>query len=172
MTLEGGLGTTDPRRAALEELSLEELEEAAGEIQRRMAVALRRIGEQDADRMPLRGVSPRRRVAELAVACESGALALASFAAGITPGPRYPTQHPTLGAAVVYAAPNLSTLLTRLEQDRRLLASLGRQLESRLDFPLGGGYGPETPRQVLIAALIEAPARVALDLEGGLPATV
>jgi hypothetical protein len=73
---------------------------------------------------------------------------------------------------VVYATPNLGTLLARLEQDRRLLTSLGRQLESRLDFQLGGGYGQDTPRRLLIATLIEAPARVAFDLEGGTPTAV
>ncbi len=162
----GASDDRDPRRAALEALSLGELEEVAGELQRRLGVALRRIGERDADALDAAGRSPRRRAAELAVESEVVALALAALAAGQPAGDRLPATHPTLAAAIAYAAPNLQALLTRLEQDRRLLTSLARQLESRLDEPFEFGRTHETPRQLLVVALIEGPARLALSLEG------
>jgi hypothetical protein len=155
----------DPRRAALEGLSLAELEEAAGEIQRRVGVALRRIGERDADRPNLEGMTARRRAAELAVACEVAALALGSLAAALPTGPLLPPGHPTLAAALAYGAPTLQSLLGRLEQDRRVLASLARQLESRLETPATFGAREITPRRLLVEVLIEVPARAALELE-------
>lgn len=166
MTGASGTGDAgDPRRAALEALSLVELEEVAGELQRRLGVALRLIGERDADALDPGGRSPRRRTAELAVESEVVALALAALAAGQSAGERLPAGHATLAAAIAYAAPNLQALLTRLDQDRRLLTSLARQLESRLDEPFEFGRTRETPRQLLVVALIEGPARVALALE-------
>ncbi|MCC6236435.1 MAG: hypothetical protein IT299_02545 [Dehalococcoidia bacterium] len=155
----------DPRRAAMERLSLEEVEEAAGELQRRLGVALRRIGERDADRGGMHASNPRRQVAELAALCEVTAIGLGAIAAGLPPGPRLPPAHPTLPAAIAYGAPNLAALLTRLEQDRRLLTSLARQLESRLDLTVLFGSDGVTPRQLLLDALIEQPARLALELE-------
>lgn len=155
----------DPRRAALAALSLGELEEAAGELQRRLGVALRRLGERDADRPVANGRSPRRQAAELAALCEVAALGLGALAAGLPPGPRLPASHPTFTAAVAYGAPNLPALLSRLDQDRRILTSLARQLESRLDELVGFGREELTPRALLIDALIEQPARVALELE-------
>ncbi len=155
----------DPRRAALEQLSLEELEEAAGELQRRLGVALRRIGERDADRGGVAAPAPRRQVADLVTQCEVVAIALGAIAAGLTPGPRLTAGHPTLPAAIAYGAPNLPALLTRLEQDRRVLTSLARQLESRLDSRLMFGTGETSPRRLLIEVLIEQPARMALELE-------
>lgn len=153
----------DPRRAALEGLSLEELEEAAGELQRRLGVALRRIGERDADRGGV-SPSPRRQIADLVTQYEVIAVALGAVAAGLTPGPRLVSGHPTLPAAIAYGAPNLAALLARLEQDRRVLTSLARQLESRLDVTLM--FGRETsPRELLLEVLIEQPARLALELE-------
>ncbi|MFN8639915.1 MAG: hypothetical protein U0360_10805 [Dehalococcoidia bacterium] len=165
MTLDAPFGAgNDPRRNALATLTLAELEEAAGELQRRIGVALRRIGERDADSYDTAGRSPRRQAARLAVECEVTALALAARAAGLPGSPRVPAEHPTFAAAIAYGAPNLPALVSRLEQDRRVLASLARQLESRLDEPLGASE-PETPRELLIRALIEAPARAALAFE-------
>lgn len=155
----------DPRRAAIEQLSLAEVEEAAGELQRRLGVALRRIGEREADRGGMTAASPRRQVAELAALCEVTAIGLGAIAAGLSPGPRLPAGHPTLPSAIAYGAPNLPALLTRLEQDRRLLTSLARQLESRLDLRLTFGNDEVTPRQLLLEALIEQPARLAFELE-------
>lgn len=166
MTLDSPFGAThDARRSALETLTLAELEEAAGELQRRIGVALRRIGERDADSYDTAGRSPRRQAAQLAVECEVTALALAARAAGLPTAPRVPAEHPTFAAAIAYGAPNLPALVSRLEQDRRVLASLARQLESRLDEPLGGASEGETPRDLLIRALIESPARAALAFE-------
>lgn len=155
----------DPRRAALEQLTLAEVEEAAGELQRRLGVALRRIGERDADRGGMTSVSPRRQVAELAALCEVTAVALGAVAAGLPLGPRLASGHPTLPAAIAYGAPNLQGLLTRLEQDRRVLTSLARQLESRLDLAMAFSSEEVTPRQLLLEALIEQPARLAFELE-------
>lgn len=164
----GTRGPRDPRRAALEQLSLAELEEVGGELQRRLGVALRRIGERDADMPGPASPSPRRQTAQLAVESEVVALALGALAAGLPAGARVPGGHPTLAAAIAYAAPNLSALLTRLEQDRRLLTSLARQLESRLDAEFDFGGVRETPRQLLIEVLVESPARIALALERSL----
>jgi hypothetical protein len=150
--------------ATLEALTLPELEEAAGEIQRRMGVALRRIGERGADRPDGDGVSPRRRVAELVAGTEHAAFALGAILAETDAGAPAAARHPALAAAIAYAAPSLSALLGRLEQDRRLLTSLGRQLESRLDTPAPQIEG-RTVRHTLIEALIAEPSRCAQALE-------
>lgn len=160
-----GSNERDPRRAALEQLTLAEVEETAGELQRRLGVALRRIGERDADRGGVTSASPRRQVAELAALCEVTAVALGAVAAGLPLGARLVATHPALPAAIAYGAPNLPGLLSRLEQDRRVLTSLARQLASRLDVPLMFGRDEVTPRQLLLEALIEQPARLALELE-------
>lgn len=158
-----GESSSDPL-AAFEALALPELEEAAGEIERRMGVALRRIGEHRADEPDIEGVSPRRRVAALTAGSERLAFALGALIAGVTAGDEAVARHPALVAAVSYAAPSIGALLSRLDQDRRLLTSLGRQLESRLGVAVPQLEG-RTPRRALIEALLVDPARCAQLLE-------
>ena len=74
-------GTAAPAAGAVEQLSLPEVEEAIGEIERRIAVALRALGERAADEPDAAGRTPRREVAELAADLELAALALAAVAA-------------------------------------------------------------------------------------------
>lgn len=150
--------------AAFETLELPDLEEAAGELERRMGVALRRIGERVADHPDAEGIAPRRRVAELAVESERVAFALGALLAGIEAADAAVARHPAVVAAMSYAAPNLGALLSRLDQDRRLLTSLARQLESRLDVPAAQLDGV-TPRRALIEVLVAHPARCAQRLE-------
>lgn len=149
--------------AALDALTLAEVEEAAGELHRRVAAALRDIGERRADKGGRN--SPRARVASLAIATELGAFVLGGFASGSRMEvPRLELQ-PSTVAAVVYAAPTIQALLGRLEQDRRLLASLARTLESRLDEECGSPWGRLTARRLVSHLSIVLPARVALELE-------
>ncbi len=74
--------------------------------------------------------------------------------------------HPSTVAATVYAAPTIQGLLARLEQDRRLLASLARTLEERLDEEFDSPWGRLRLRRLLVELSIAQPARVALELEG------
>ena len=163
MTYLPGDPAPDPL-ALFEALALPDLAEAAGELQRRIGVALRRIGERQADAPGLEGVSARRRVAELAVESESLAFALAATLAGVPAGAAATARHPALLAAMAYAAPSIPALLTRLDQDRRLLTSLARQLESRLDDATAQLEGA-TPRRLLVEALLAHTARCARQLE-------
>ncbi len=159
----GGGHSSDPL-AAFEALALPELEEAAGELERRMGVALRRIGERSADEPDSDGISPRRRVAALTAESERVAFALGALLAGVRAGDEAVAGHPAVVAAISYAAPSIGALLSRLDQDRRLLTSLGRQLEARLDLP-AAQFGGGTPRRALIEALLVHPARCAQLLE-------
>ena len=148
---------------ALQSLALPELEEASGELHRRIAVALRRIGGRcagdidalnDAD-----GRNPRRRAASLAAAAELAAATLGAIAAGAAPPGERIDRHPATVAAVMYAAPTVAALLGRLEQDRRLLASLARALESRLDEEHETPWGRISLRRLVAeVALVEAAA--------------
>ena len=74
-------------------------------------------------------------------------------------------RHPAAIAAVMYAAPTLRGLLTRLEQDRRMLTSHARGLEARLGEPARGAWGDFTLREVLSEVVIAAPAECAHALE-------
>jgi hypothetical protein len=161
-----GQHATSPQ-AALEALSLPELEEVAGELHRRIGVALRRIGEMRADAPldPSEVASPRMRVARLAAACELAALTLAALLTNIELDTPRLDRQPALAAALMYGAPTLGALLGRLEQDRRVLASIARQLESRLDDERGTPWGRRTPRALLIEVLVAEPARLAQSLE-------
>lgn len=149
--------------AAFEALTLAEIEESAGELHRRVAAALRAVGEERADAPGPEGVSPRREAASLAASLELAALALADASAGgeaaLPPDGRPPAERvPALAAAIAYAAPSIGALLARLEQDRRLAAALARTLEPRL--------GAERAlRRLLVEALLGAPARCAMALE-------
>ncbi len=148
---------------ALQSLALPELEEASGELHRRIAVALRRIGERRADDVDAlndaSGRSPRRRAASLAAATELTAATLGAIAAGAAPPGERIDRHPATVAAVMYAAPTVVALLGRLEQDRRMLASLARALESQLDEEHATPWGRISLRRLVAeVALVEAAA--------------
>ena len=146
-------------------LSLSELEESAGELQRRIAVTLRGFGEQRADTPDAAGMTPRREVAALTAAIELAALTLAAVAAGgVAEAPRL-DRHPTLVAALMYATPSIEALLQRLEQDRRLIASIARTLEPRLDEEHATPWGDRRLRRLLVEVLLGASAQCALALE-------
>ena len=153
----------DAYGAALDALTLGEVEEAGGELHRRIAAALRDIGERRADRGGPR--SPRAQVAGLAVATELAGLTLGAIAAGVQVGLPRLDSHPSTVAAVMYAAPTIQALLTRLEQDRRFLASLGRTLGPRLDEECESPWGRLRVRRLVTEISIVQPARVALALE-------
>jgi hypothetical protein len=66
-------------------------------------------------------------------------------------------RHPAVIAAVMYAAPTLSALGLRLDQDRRLLVSLARHLDTRIDEPRVTAWGELTARRLVVeVAVIEA----------------
>jgi len=150
---------------AFDDLPLETLEEACGELHRRVAVAIRYIGEERADEQDESRRSPRQRVASLAVLLELTAQTFAAVAAGTSPPSGRVDRHPAAVAAVMYGSPTLTGLLQRLEQDRRMLASLARGLESRLDTPSNGAWPGLSLRQVLSEVTIVAAAECAHALE-------
>ena len=79
--------------------------------------------------------------------------------AGASPPGERTDRHPATVAAVMYAAPTVAALLGRLEQDRRLLASLARALESRLDEEHETPWGRISLRRLVAeVALVEAAA--------------
>lgn len=153
---------TAPESRELEQLSLTEIEEAIGEIQRRIAVALRGLGERTADEPGPAGRSPRLEVAELAAQFELAALALAAVAGGAAP-PVDDDHRPALAAALMYAAPTIPALLQRLDQDRRLLVSLARTAEEHA-APDDG----RPVRRLLVESGMGAAARCAMALEAAL----
>ena len=164
--------------AALSTLSLSELEEAGGELTRRIAVALRSLGESGADRLTPSEKSsdsePRRCTARLAALLELTATALAA-AVGTAPensrGGIYPrAQTKALETSVMYAAPTIDALLTRLEQDRRLLVSLARAVESQLAERHPTPLGMIKLRTLVTEMAITEPARTAQALERALAA--
>ena len=153
----------DASNEELEQLSLPEIEETIGEIQRRIAVALRALGEQAADEPGPEGRAPRLEVAELAARLELAALALAALAGGDTPVAEPAPRLPALAAALMYAAPTIPALLQRLEQDRRLLASLARTAGERA-VPDDG----RAVRRLLVESGLGAAARCVMALEAAL----
>lgn len=154
----------DPQ-AALDALSLAEVEEVAGELHRRIGVALRMMGEQRADQLGAEGRSGRWRVAALIAGAELAAATLGAVAASTEAPSARTDRHPATIAGLMYAAPTLGALLTRLEQDRRLLASLSRSLESRLDEERATPWGLVPLRRLLTEVVIAEPARCAQRLE-------
>jgi hypothetical protein len=151
--------------AEFDDLPLDTLEEAGGEFHRRIAVALRHIGEPRADDRDAEGRSPRERVASLAVLLELAAVTCAAMASGSeAPGGRI-DRHPAAVAALMYAAPTLSALVTRIEQDRRLVAAHARRLEPRFFERPRTAWGASTLRAVLSEAMLVEPARCAQALE-------
>ena len=152
------------REQSLRTLSLAEIEEASAELHRRIAVALRRVGERRADEQWEGGGSPRRAVASLAASTELAAATLAAIAAGGPPPEARSDEHPAAVAALMYAAPTLGALLSRLEQDRRLLASLARGLESRLAEEHASPWGRRPLQELVIEASLARPAQCAQAL--------
>jgi hypothetical protein len=153
----------DTYTAALDGLALVEVEEAAGELHRRIAEALRDLGERRADRGGR--TSPRARVASLVVHTELVGMVLAAAAAGAEATLPRLEVHPSAIAAVMYATPALPALLGRLEQDRRLVASLARTLEARLDEATDSPWGRMPLRRLVTDVSIVRPARIAMDLD-------
>lgn len=151
--------------AAIASMPLDQLEEASGELHRRVGEALRRVGELNADAQGGDDRSPRRHVAHLTALIEVAAQTFAAVAAGGAAPALRADRHPAMAAAVMYAAPTLPALLQRLEQNRRLLTSLARHLESRLDEQHNGPWGHVRLRDVLVDAAITEPARCAQLLD-------
>jgi hypothetical protein len=65
----------------------------------------------------------------------------------------------------MYAAPSIQGLLSRLEQDRRLLASLCRTLDTSLGESWETPRGHMSLRELVITVAIIDAARCALALE-------
>jgi hypothetical protein len=148
-----------------DDLSLPEIEEAAGELHRRIGVTLRGIGEARADIPDGEGRSPRWRAASLASETELAATTLACLVAGSTPPFDRTDRHPAAIAAVMYAAPTLPALGLRLEQDRQLLASLARYLDARFEEPRGTAWGELTAHRLVVEVAIVEAARCAQAIE-------
>ena len=149
-------------------LSLVEIEEASGELHRRIGSALRDIGEPRADERDAEGRSPRRRVSGYVALLELASQTLGAITAAV-PAPTARTdEHPALVAAVMYATPTIPALVARLEQDRRQLASLARGLEATLDIEHASPWGHVATRRVLIEAAIAEAARCTMALERSL----
>ncbi len=164
--------------AAIAAMPLDQLEEASGELHRRIGEALRRIGEAHADeaaapagspvsfsRADLEGQSPRHQVAALCALIELGATTLGAVAADGTPPVDRIDRGPAAATALMYAAPNIPALLQRLEQDRRLLTSLARHLEPQLTEVHPTAWGNVRLLDLLVDAAITQPARCGQLLE-------
>lgn len=149
-----------PDTAAVEQLGLPEIEEAIGEIERRISVALRALGERAADEPDASGRSPRLETAELATNLELSALALAAAADGDVLAGEPPDRHEVYAGGLMYAAPTIPALLQRLDQDRRLLVSLARAAEERA--------APGAGARLLVQHGLGAAARCAMALEAAL----
>ena len=151
---------------ALDVLPLDAVEEASGELHRRIGVALRAIGEAEADEGARE--APRRLVAGYAASLELACATFEAAAAGVdAPGGRA-DRHPAAVAAVMYGAPAIPALLARLEQDRRMLASLARHEEARLSSTVRGPWGEVSLRRVLTEVALGEASRCALALEARL----
>jgi hypothetical protein len=161
-----GPETRDDLDAVLLSLPLDEVEEAAGEIHRRIAAALRGLGEQAADVAPPGQRSPRWQVAALVASTEVAAQTLGAVAAGGESAvvPRI-DRHAATIAAVMYAAPSIQSLLARLEQDRRLLVSLARTLAETLDERRQTAWGMLPLRELVTQVIVLEAARCAVALE-------
>lgn len=154
---------TDP--GVFETLSLDELEEASGELHRRIASALREIGEVRGDEWDIEGLAPRRRVTAYVTLLELAAQTLAAITAGVAPPTARTDEHLSIIAAMVYATPTIPSLLTRLEQDRRQLVSLARGRETMLDLESNTPWGYVTTRRIIVEASIAEAARCVMALE-------
>ncbi len=158
--------SADP--TALDALPLDVLEETSGELHRRIGVALRAIGEQQADEGARD--APRRLVAGYAASLELACATFEAAAAGVAaPGGRV-DRHPAAVAALMYGAPTIPALLARLEQDRRMLTSLARHEESRLGDVVPGPWGDASLRRVLTEVALGKASRCAQAIEARLAA--
>jgi len=162
--------SSDPARAEFDAMPLEMLEEASGELHRRLGNALRRLGEARADEDDETGMTPRWRVTALASTLELAAHSLAAIGAGVPALPERSDQASLAIASLMYATPDLGGLLARLEQDRRQLGSLARSLEARLQETHHTAFQFGTLRQLLTEVAIAEPARCAQSLEAHLAA--
>jgi len=141
-------------------LPLIELEEVAGELHRRIGAALRRLGEQGADAPgPLSGGPDGARTARWLLAGLVASMELAATTLAAASGnqplnlPRLDRYTSTI-AAVMYAAPTLGALLQRLEQDRRLVISLARELEAHMDDERVTPWGVLSARRLVVQVLV------------------
>lgn len=166
----GSSGARMTSTSVFSQLPLDQLEEAAGELQRRAGSALRRIGEARADDPGPEGDSPRERVATLIASSELAIATFAAAAAGLEPPRERLDRAPIAIAALIYGAPTLTGLLGRLEQNRRALASLARHLEPRLGEATNSAWGDRSLREILVLHAIEEPARCAQSFEAALAA--
>lgn len=132
---------------------------------------LRLLGEQRADMADTQGHSPRWRLASLAAAFELAASTLGAISnGGLGPTERSDLNTTTI-AAVMYAAPTLPALLSRMEQNRRLLASLARALESRIAEEHPTPWGEISLHRLVTEVSLAEPARCVQALEVRTPDT-
>ncbi len=155
--------TPGPAIDALDVLPLDAVEEACGELHRRIGVAFRIIGELQADEGG--HDAPRRLVAGYVASLELVCATFEAVAAGVAASGGRLDRHPAAVAAVMYGAPTIPALLGRLEQDRRMLASLARHEESRLSMISLGPWGEASLRRVLTAVALGEASRCAQALE-------
>lgn len=148
---------------AFDALPLDALEEACGELHRRIGVGLRAIGEAEADEGGRE--APRRAVAGYAASLELACATFGAAAAGVAAAGGRADRHPASVAAVMYGTPTIPALLVRLEQDRRMLASLARHEEARLDTEVAGPWGRISLRRVLTEVALGEASRCAQALE-------
>ncbi len=154
---------TDP--GVFDTLSLDELEEASGELHRRIAIALRDIGEVRGDEWDIEGLAPRRRVVGYVTLLELAAQTLSAITVGVAPPTVRTDDHLAIVAAMLYATPTIPSLLTRLEQDRRQLVSLARGRETMLDMESNTPWGHVSTRRIIVEASIAEAARCVMALE-------
>ena len=74
-------------------------------------------------------------------------------------------HNPAAVAAVMYGAPTIPALLARLEQDRRMLASLARHEEARLGEAVLWPWGEASLRRVLTEVALGEASRCAQAVE-------
>ena len=155
-----------PALGAFDALPLEALEEACGELHRRISAALRDIGELQADEGGRE--APRRLVAGYVASLELACTTFGAAAAGVdAPGGRI-DRHPAAVAAAMYGATAIPALLARMEQDRRMLTSLARHEEFRLDSVVAGPWGEVSLRRVLTEVALGEASRCAQALDARL----
>jgi hypothetical protein len=148
-----------------ERMSLGAIEEVSGELHRRTGAALREIGELRADELLGGGISPRQQTAALVTSIELACITMEAIIGQLPPPPARSDRHPSAVAAVMYGAPSLAGLLTRLEQDRRMFTSLTRHLQPRRGETATTAWGNGTIQQLVIELAIVEPARIAQALE-------
>ena len=154
-----------PANSPFETMSLGAIEEASGELHRRAGAALRLIGELRADELVGGRVSARQQVAALAATTELACITFEAIIGRADPPPARSDRHPSAVAAVMYGEPTLAGLLARLEQNRRMLTSLTRNLNSRFKETVTTAWGNGTIHHLVIEFAIVEPAKIAQALE-------